>query len=72
MFTTDFIIDSVQNAKKQIVNTFITDANFKTELVKLVDAQTDFAKGQIKTTLAIAEAFVKNFNDAVKTAKVTK
>ena len=60
MFTTDSIIDSVQNAKKQFVNTFVTNESFKKELTKLVDAQTEFAKGQVKTTLAIAEAFVKN------------
>ena len=65
MFTLDFAIDSVQNAKKTFVNTFVTDAKFKAELIKLVDAQTEFAKGQVKTTLSIAEAFVKNASDAV-------
>jgi hypothetical protein len=59
------IIDSVQDAKKQFVNTFVTDKKFQAELVKLVDAQTEFAKGQVKTTLSIAEAFVKNASDAV-------
>ena len=65
MFTLDFAIDSVQNAKKTFVNTFVQDEKFKAELVKLVDAQTEFAKGQVKTTLSIAEAFVKNASDAV-------
>ena len=65
MFTFDFIIDSVQNAKKTVVNTFVTDKKFQAELIKLVDAQTEFAKGQVKTTLSIAEAFVKNASDAV-------
>jgi hypothetical protein len=65
MFTPDYIIDSVQNAKKTFVNTFVTNELFKAELVKLVDAQTEFAKGQYKTTLAIAEAFVKNATNAV-------
>ena len=60
MFTADFYIDGVQNAKKQFVNTFVTNDSFKKELIKLVDAQTEFAKGQVKTTLSIAEAFVKN------------
>lgn len=70
MFNQDFIIDSVQNAKKQFVNTFVTNESFKKELVKLVDAQTEFAKGQVKTTLSIIEAFVKNASDSVyKTAK---
>ena len=59
------VIDTVQNGKKQFVNTFITDDKFKAELIKLVDAQTEFAKGQVKTTLSIAEAFVKNASDAV-------
>jgi hypothetical protein len=65
MFTPDFYIDGVQNAKKTFVNTFVTNDKFKAELIKLVDAQTEFAKGQIKTTLSIAEALVKNASDAV-------
>lgn len=69
MFTFDYIIDSVQNAKKQVVNTFIADDKFKAELVKLVDAQTEFAKGQVKTTLSIAEAFVKNASNAIYAKK---
>ena len=65
MFTFDSFIDSVQNAKKQVVNTFVTDKTFQADLIKLVDAQTEFAKGQVKTTLSIAEAFVKNASDAI-------
>ena len=64
MFTADFYIDGVQNAKKQIVNTFIVDEKFKKELTKLIDSQTEFAKGQVKTTLSIAEALVKNASTA--------
>jgi hypothetical protein len=59
------IIDAVQNSKKTFVNTFVTDKKFQSELIKLVDAQTEFAKGQVKTSLSIAEAFVKNASDAV-------
>ena len=69
MFTPDYIIDSVQNAKKTIVNTFVTDESFKKELIKLVDAQTKFAKGQVSTTLEIAQAFWKNASDAVYAKK---
>ncbi len=65
MFTPEAIIDSVQNAKKQFVNAVITNDSFKAELIKLVDAQTEFAKGQVKTTLSIAEAFYKNATDAI-------
>lgn len=68
MFSFDSIIDAVQNGKKQFVETFISDAKFKAELIKLVDAQTAFAKGQVKTTLSIAEAFYTNANEAAKKA----
>ena len=60
MFTADYFIDSVQNAKKQFVTTFVTNESFKAELIKLVDAQTEFAKGQVKTTQSIVQAFLKN------------
>ena len=69
MFTHNQVIDSVQNAKKQIVGTFVTDVKFKDELNKLIDAQTNFAKGQVDTTLAIAEAIVKNANKAFSLTK---
>lgn len=56
MFTIDTVIDSIQNAKKQMVNTFVTDPRFKEELSKLVDSQTEFAKGSVKSSMAITEA----------------
>jgi hypothetical protein len=69
MFTADHFIDSVQNAKKTFVNTVFADAKFKEDLVKLIDTQTEFAKGQVKTTLSIVEAFVKNASEAVYAKK---
>ena len=65
MFTAESYIDSVQNAQKKIVETFVTHDSFKKELIKLIDAQTEFAKGQVKANLAIAETFWKNASDAV-------
>jgi len=59
------VIDTIQDGKKQIVNTFVKDEAFKTELIKLVDAQTKFAKGSVQSTLDIAQAFVKNASNAV-------
>lgn len=56
MFTFDTVIDSIQNVKKQMVNTFVTDTKFKDELNQLVDSQTEFAKGSVKSSVAIAEA----------------
>lgn len=59
------IIDAVQGAKKTFVTTYIKDEKFQAELVKLVDAQTKFAKGSVQSSLDIAQAFIKNASDAV-------
>ena len=69
MFTPDFYIDSVNSAQKKIVETFVTNDSFKKELVKLIDAQTKFAKTQISTSIEIAQAFVKNASEAVYSKK---
>jgi hypothetical protein len=61
------VIDAVQNSKKQIVNTFVSDAKFKADLIKLVDAQTEFAKGQVQSTLSIAELIAKNVKETTET-----
>jgi hypothetical protein len=58
--TPDKIIDSIQDGKKQIVNTFVADEKFKTELIKLIDAQAKATKTSVEASLAIAQAFVKN------------
>lgn len=61
MFTPDYIIDSVQNAKKQIVNTFVVDAKIKESIIEVIDAQTAFTKTAVSNSLTLAQLFVKNF-----------
>jgi hypothetical protein len=68
MFTHNQIIDSIQSGKKQFVNTFVTDAKFKEELNKLIDAQAQAAKTSVDASLAIAQAFTKNITEAMKKA----
>ena len=66
MFIHNQIIDSIQSGKKQFVNTFVQDATFKTELIKLIDAQAQATKTSVEASLAIATAFAKNTQDAFK------
>jgi hypothetical protein len=68
MFIHNQVIDAVQNGKKQFVNTFVTDAKFKEELNKLIDAQAQAAKTSVDASLAIAQAFTKNVTEAMKKA----
>jgi hypothetical protein len=68
MFTHNQVIDAIQSSKKQFVNTFVTDAKFKEELNKLIDAQAQAAKVSVDASLAIAQAFTKNVTEAMKKA----
>jgi hypothetical protein len=72
MFIHNQIIDSIQSGKKQIVNTFVQDATFKEELIKLIDAQAQAAKASVNASVAIAEAFVKNTSEVMKKAVPAK
>lgn len=58
MFNPETIIDTIQSGKKQFIESTITDRRFKDELVKLIDTQTEFAKGSVKSSLAIANSFL--------------
>jgi len=63
MFTPEAIIDTVQNSKKQVVNTFVLDEKIKKGLVELIDAQTEFSKTLVKNTLSLSELYVKNLRE---------
>lgn len=67
MFTPDYFIDSVQNAKKQIVETYVVDKEIKKSLIALIDAQTNYSKTVAENALFFTQLFVKNF--AVGSAK---
>lgn len=64
MFIHNQLIDTIQNGKKQFVETFVQDKAFKAELVKLIDAQAAATKTSIEASLAIATAFTKNASNA--------
>jgi hypothetical protein len=67
MFTPDAIIDSVQNAKKQVVSTFVQDATIKAGLIEIIEAQTEFSKTIAKNALTFSQLAVQNF--AIPSAK---
>ncbi len=62
MFTPNAVIDTVQNAKKQIVETFVTDKEIKKGLVEIINAQTEFVKTATQNTIDISKLFVENFS----------
>jgi len=67
MFTPEQLIDNVQNAKKQVISTFVTQEEIQKSLLQLVDAQTAYCKTLAQNALLFSQLFVKNF--AVGSAK---
>lgn len=61
MFTPEYFIDSVQNAKKQVINTFVVDKTIKESLIEVVDAQTAFVKTATQNAITLTQLYVKNF-----------
>jgi hypothetical protein len=67
MFTLDTTIDSVQTAKKQVVNTvFAKQEKVAEALNSFVDAQTTYTKGAVKATTDVANTL---YNESVRMAQ---
>ena len=54
MFTIDATIDTIQGAKKQFVNTFVQNETVAKALNEFVDAQSEYTKKAMKTTMDTA------------------
>ena len=61
MFTSEAIIDAVQNGKKQFVKTFVTNEAVASAMISFVDAQAEYTKkaakvGEDTVTVLMSEA----------------
>ena len=70
MFTSDAIIDAVQNSKKQFVKTFVTNEAAAQAMTEFVEAQADYTKKAVKvgqdTMTSLMSEFVKVSQNANK------
>lgn len=68
MYTVDSVIDTVQNGKKQMVNTFVTNTDVASALNQFIDNQTEYTKQAVKATTdamtTVSQATVKAVQDA--------
>lgn len=60
MFSPAQVIDAVQNGKKQFVEVFVQEPTLRAELLKLIDAQTTFAKTSAESALTVATTLVNS------------
>ena len=70
MFTSEAVIDAVQNGKKTFVNTFVTNETVKESMIKFIDAQADYTKKAAKvgmdTFTTLSTEMVKANQEAMK------
>lgn len=70
MFTADAIIDTVQNGKKTMVNTFVQNEAVRDAMIQFIDGQAEYTKHAVKVgtdTLTVLTAeMVKASQNALK------
>ena len=62
-------IDTIQNAKAEVLKRVVTDEKFRSPLQAFVDAQTNFAKEVVRVTDELVQytaAFIETQSKAVK------
>jgi hypothetical protein len=68
MFTADSVIDTVQNGKKQLVNTFVTNDSVKESLINLVETETNYTKNMFKLGTDTVTTLSTKANEAYQNA----
>lgn len=66
MFTFDTYIDAVQNTKKQMIKTFVTNKTIAESMTKFVDTQTEYTKSAMK---ASSDSWTSMMQEMMKNAK---
>lgn len=72
MFNPEIIIDTIQNGKKQFVNTFVQHDGVKKALNEFVDAQAEYTKSAVKTATEVNAKLITEMTkfDASKFFKI--
>jgi hypothetical protein len=66
MFTADAMIDTIQNGKKQLVKTFVTNESIAESMNQFIDTQSDYTKKALK---ASTDASTSIMHESIKLAQ---
>lgn len=69
MFTLDQTIDSVQQFKKQLVNSFVSNKSIADNFTAMIDLETAYAKGMVRGATDTANAISKELVESLEQAK---
>jgi len=66
MFTVEKLVDTIQNSKKQFVETFVKQENIRDSLNEFIDAQTKYTKTVVDTANTITKTVSDEATKMVK------
>jgi hypothetical protein len=61
MFTPHYFIDNIQQAKRNVVTALIKEGNLRDEMLELINAQSQFYRSSVNSSLTIMVTLLKNF-----------
>lgn len=68
MFTSEAIIDAVQNGKKTFVKTFVSNEHIAESMNHFIDAQADYTKKAVRATTDAATEIMQETQKAMREA----
>ena len=61
MFTPHYFIDNIQQVKRNVVTALVKDGNLRNEMLELINAQSQFYRSSVNSSLTIMVTLLKNF-----------
>jgi len=68
MFTSEAIIDTIQNGKKQFVKTFVSNEHIAESMNHFIDTQAEYTKKAMKATTDAATEIMQETQKAMREA----
>lgn len=68
MFTSEAVIDAVQNGKKQFVKTFVSNEHIAESMNQFIDTQAEYTKKAVKATTDAATEIMQETQKVMREA----
>jgi hypothetical protein len=62
MFTPHYFVDTIQQAKRNVVTALVKEEKLRDEMLGLINAQSQFYHGSVDSSLTIMVTLLKNFS----------
>ena len=62
MFTPHYFVDTIQQAKRNVVTALVKEEKLRDEMLDLINAQSQFYHSSVNSSLTIMVTLLKNFS----------